>query len=56
MTRGSERSAGLNSLFNAVYPDRRRASVAPENLVRSMIIKVLYSVAAGQQLMPGGIA
>jgi transposase len=47
----NEALAGLNSLFNTVYADSGRASVAPEKLLRAMLIQVLYSVRSERQLM-----
>jgi transposase len=40
----NEALAGLNGLFNEVYADSGRASVAPEKLLRAMLIQVLFSV------------
>jgi transposase len=47
----NEALAGLNSLFNTVYADSGRASVAPEKLLRAMLIQVLFSVRSERQLM-----
>jgi transposase len=47
----NEALAGLNSLFNEVYADSGRASVAPEKLLRAMLIQVLYTVRSERQLM-----
>lgn len=47
----NEALAGLNSLFNEVYADSGRASVAPEKLLRSMLVQVLFSVRSERQLM-----
>jgi transposase len=43
--------AGLNSLFNEIYADSGRASIAPEKLLRAMLIQVLFSVRSERQLM-----
>lgn len=47
----NEALAGLNSLFNTIYADSGRASVAPEKLLRAMLIQVLFSVRSERQLM-----
>jgi transposase len=41
----------LNGLFNAIYADRGRASVAPEKLIRALLLQVLYSIRSERQLM-----
>lgn len=43
--------AGLNSLFNTIYADSSRASIAPEKLLRAMLVQVLFSVRSERQLM-----
>jgi len=34
----------LNSLFNMIYADRGRDSIAPENLMRALLPQVFYSI------------
>jgi transposase len=41
----------LNGLFNLVYADTGRASIAPEKLLRAMLIQVFFSVRSERQLM-----
>lgn len=41
----------LNGLFNTIYADSGRASIAPEKLLRAMLIQVLFSVRSERQLM-----
>jgi len=41
----------LNGLFNAIYADSGRASIAPEKLLRAMLIQVFFSVRSERQLM-----
>ncbi len=41
----------LNGLFNLIYADGGRASIAPEKLLRAMLIQVLFSVRSERQLM-----
>lgn len=41
----------LNGLFNEMYSDSGRASIAPEKLLRAMLIQVLFSVRSERQLM-----
>ena len=41
----------LNGLFNEFYADTGRASIAPEKLLRAMLIQVLFSVRSERQLM-----
>lgn len=43
--------SGLRGLFNTMYADSGRASVAPEKLLRAMLIQVLFSVRSERQLM-----
>jgi transposase len=47
----NEALKGLNSLFNSIYADTGRASIAPEKLLRSMLLQVLFSVRSERQLM-----
>lgn len=47
----NEALAGLNELFNTIYADRGRASIAPEKLLRAMLVQVLFSVRSERQLM-----
>lgn len=41
----------LNGLFNLIYADCGRASIAPEKLLRAMLIQVFFSVRSERQLM-----
>ena len=41
----------LNGLFNTIYADSGRASVAPEKLMRALLLQVFYSVRSERQLM-----
>ena len=41
----------LNSLFNSIYADTGRESIAPEKLVRALLLQVFYSVRSERQLM-----
>lgn len=41
----------LNGLFNAIYADSGRASIAPEKLMRALLLQVVYSVRSERQLM-----
>ena len=34
---------GLNDLFNQMYPGTGRASIAPEKLMRALLLQVFYS-------------
>jgi transposase len=47
----NEALIGLNELFNLIYADRGRASIAPEKLLRAMLIQVFFSVRSERQLM-----
>lgn len=42
---------GLNGLFNEIYSESGRASIAPEKLLRAMLVQVLFSVRSERQLM-----
>ncbi len=44
----------LNGLFSVIYADTGRASVAPEKLMRALLLQVFYPVRpiAGSQLHP----
>jgi len=41
----------LNGLFNLIYAAAGRASIAPEKLLRAMLIQVFFSVRSERQLM-----
>lgn len=41
----------LNGLFNTIYADTGRASIAPEKLMRALLLQVFYSVRSERQLM-----
>ena len=43
--------AGLNGLFNEMYAESGRASVAPEKLMRALLLQVFYSIRSERQLM-----
>jgi len=47
----NEALVGLNGLFNKIYADGGRASIAPEKLLRAMLIQVFFSVRSERQLM-----
>jgi transposase len=47
----NEALKGLNGLFNTMYVDCGRPSIAPEKLLRAMLIQVLFSVRSERQLM-----
>jgi len=42
---------GLNDLFNEMYAGGGRASVAPEKLMRALLLQVLFSIRSERQLM-----
>ena len=42
----NEALVGLNGLFNTIHAETGRASIAPEKLLRAMLIQVFYSVRA----------
>jgi transposase len=41
----------LNGLFNAIYADTGRESIAPEKLLRALLLQVFYSVRSERMLM-----
>src|SRR5690242_13091830 len=41
----------LNSLFSTIYADTGRESIAPEKLIRALLLQVFYSVRSERQLM-----
>lgn len=41
----------LNGLFNLIYADSGRESIAPEKLLRALLLQVFYSVRSERQLM-----
>jgi transposase len=41
----------LNGLFNEMYADHGRASIAPEKLIRALLLQVLYSVRSERLLV-----
>ncbi|SHN14922.1 Transposase DDE domain-containing protein [Rhizobacter sp. OV335] len=47
----NEALTGLNGLFNAICAETGRASIAPEKLLRAMLIQVFFSVRNERQLM-----
>src|SRR5476649_2130765 len=40
----------LNGLFNEIYADTGRASIAPEKLMRALLLQVFYSVRSERQI------
>ena len=47
----NETLSRLNGLFNAIYSDSRRESIAPEKLMRALLLQVFYSARSERQLM-----
>ena len=47
----NEALSRLSGLFNTIYADTGRASIAPEKLMRAMLIQVFFSVRSERQLM-----
>ncbi|MFY7751912.1 MAG: IS5 family transposase [Exiguobacterium acetylicum] len=41
----------LNGLFNLIYADTGRASIAPEKLMRGLLLQVFYSIRSERMLM-----
>ncbi len=41
----------LNGLFNTIYAVNGRSAIAPEKLLRAMLIQVFFSVRSERQLM-----
>jgi transposase len=41
----------LNGLFNLIYADTGRASIAPEKLMRALLLQVFYSIRSERMLM-----
>ena len=46
----NEALAKLNGLFNRIYADGGRASIAPEKLMRALLLQVFYSIRSERQL------
>jgi len=46
----NEALAALNARFNEIYADRGRDSIAPEKLIRALLLQVFYSVRSERQL------
>jgi len=46
----NEALAGLNALFNEIYADKGRDSIAPEKLIRASLLQVFYSVRSERQI------
>ncbi len=42
--------AAMNSQFNAIYADSGRDSIAPEKLIRALLLQVFYSIRSERQL------
>jgi len=47
----NEALSRLNGLFNEIYADTGRASIAPEKLMRALLLQVFYSVRSERQLV-----
>ncbi|RKT10391.1 hypothetical protein B0G69_7774 [Paraburkholderia sp. RAU2J] len=47
----NDASKRLNGLFNVIYADTDRASIAPEKLLRPLLLQVFYSVRSERMLM-----
>ncbi|HOA95694.1 MAG TPA: IS5 family transposase [Quisquiliibacterium sp.] len=47
----NEALRGLNGLFDAIYAENGRASIAPEKLMRALLLQVFYSVRSERMLM-----
>jgi len=46
----NEALAAMNARFNEIYADRGRDSIAPEKLIRALLLQVFYSVRSERQL------
>src|SRR5260221_12006213 len=46
----NEAQTGLNARFDEIYADSGRASIAPEKLMRALLLQVFYSVRSERQL------
>jgi len=46
----NEALARLNGVFNDIYADSGRASIAPEKLMRALLLQVFYSIRSERQL------
>ena len=47
----NEALVGLNELFNSIYADSGRVLIAPEKLLRAMLLQVFFYVRSERQLM-----
>lgn len=47
----NEALSRLNGLFNEIYADTGRASIAPEKLMRALLLQVFYSIRSERQLV-----
>ena len=47
----NEALSRLNGLFNEIYADTGRASVAPEKLMRALLLQVFYSIRSERQVV-----
>lgn len=47
----NEALSRLNGLFNSIYADSGRESIAPEKLIRALLLQVFYSVHSERQLV-----
>jgi transposase len=41
----------MSPLFNRIYADRGRPSIAPEKLLRALVIQMLYSIRSERMLV-----
>lgn len=41
----------MNSLFDSIYADSGRDSIAPEKLMRAMLLQIFHSIRSERQLM-----
>jgi transposase len=46
----NEALARLNGLFNEIYADTGRSSIAPEKLMRALLLQVFYSIRSERQI------
>ena len=47
----NEALSGLNGLFNRIYADTGRASIAPEKLLRALLLLLRNSLASGSVVL-----
>jgi transposase len=46
----NEALAGMNARFNEIYADSGRDSIAPEKLIRALLLQIFYSVRSERQI------